>query len=292
MTRRAFATLTAVLVVASSAVYTAAAPRDFLWKISGKQNVVYLVGSVHMLTKDAYPLNPALDSAFKESDLLVEELDLGEMSSPDTQFAMISRGMLPTGQSLDKVLSPETYALVTKHLAGLGMPIEPVKQLKPWMLALTFDLLEWQKAGFDPNLGLDKHFYDQAHAEGKEVRGFETADFQLSLFDGMTMEQQDHNLADTLKGLDTEIANVNKMAAAWKAGDAAEIERIIMPDLKQDPVMYKRLLVDRNKSWMPQLEALFSRRGHAFIVVGAAHLVGPDGLLALLKAKGYAVEQM
>jgi uncharacterized protein len=280
-----------VLLAASSVVHTGAAARDFLWKISGRQNVVYLAGSVHMLSKDSYPLSPALDAAFRESDLLVEELDLGEMASPDAQFAMLSRGMLPAGQSLDRVLSAATYAQVTKHLADLGLPIEPLKQLKPWMLAWTFDALEWQKAGFDPNLGLDKHFYDRAQAEGKAVQGFETAEFQLSLFDGMPMDQQDRMLADTLKDLDTEIANVNKMAEAWKAGDAAAIERIILPDLKQDPVVYKRLLVDRNQSWLPKLEALFNRLGHAFVVVGAAHLVGPDGLLALLKAKGYSVEQ-
>ena len=290
--RRVFATLVATAFLAASTfAHSAAATRDFLWKISGKQNVVYLVGSVHMLSKDSYPLSPALDAAFKESNLLVEELDLGEMASPDSQFAMLSRGMLPTGQSLDSVLSPATYAQVTKHLADLDMPIEPLKRMKPWMLAVTFDLLEWQKAGFDPNLGLDKHFYDRAQAEGKAVQGFETAEFQLSLFDGMPMDQQDRMLADTLKDLDTEISNVNKMADAWKAGDASAVERIVLPDLQRDPVMYKKLLVDRNQSWLPKLEALFARRGHAFVVVGAAHLLGPDGLLALLKGKGYAVEQ-
>jgi len=99
-------------------------------------------------------------------------------------------------------------------------------------------------------------------------------------------------LADTLKGLDTEIANVNKIVDAWKTGDAPAVERIMLADLKQDPAMYQRLLVQRNQSWLPKLEALFGRRGHAFVVVGAAHLVGPDGLVAMLKTKGYSVEQM
>src|SRR5882672_4429286 len=90
-----------LLVVASVAVcvatlgYADAATRNFLWKASGKQGVVYLVGSVHMLTKDYYPLSPALDSAFKDSDLLVEEADLGEMLSPESQLKLLMRGMLP-----------------------------------------------------------------------------------------------------------------------------------------------------------------------------------------------------
>ena len=291
--RRVFAALAATaLLAASTFAHSAAATRGFLWKISGKQNVVYLVGSVHMLSKDFYPLSPAFDTAFKESDLLVEEIDLGEATSPEAGFALLSHAMLPADQSLERVLSAATYSQVTKHLADLGAPIEPLKRLKPWMLAVTFEELEWQKAGYDPNLGLDKHFYDRAQAEGKAVQGFETAEFQLSLFDGMPMDQQDRMLAETLKELDTEINNVNKLGDAWKAGDAPAVERLVLPDLQQDPAIYKRLLVDRNHNWLPKLEALFARRGHAFVVVGAAHLLGPDGLLALLKGKGYAVEQM
>jgi uncharacterized protein YbaP (TraB family) len=286
-----------LLVVACVAVWVAtlghadAATRNFLWKASGKQGVVYLVGSVHMLTKDYYPLSPALDVAFKDSDLLVEEADLAEMLSPGAQLQMLTRGMLPSSQSLDKVVSASTFALLTKRIAGLGMPVEALLRFKPWMLAMTLEALEWQKAGFDPDLGLDKHFYDRAQTDGKAVQGLETLEFQVSRFDEMPMDQQDKMLADTLKNLDTEKANVNTLADAWQAGDLLAVERIVLQDLKQDPQMYQRLLVERNRNWLPKLEALFARRGHAFVVVGAAHLVGPDGLLAMLKAKGYSVEQ-
>src|SRR2546428_11429380 len=143
-----------LLVVASVAVcvatlgYADAATRNFLWKASGKQSVVYLVGSVHMLTKDYYPLSPAFDSAFKESDLLVEEADLAEMLAPDSQLQMLTRGMLPSPQSLDKVVSPSTLTLVKQRVDGVGLPIEALMRFKPWMLAMTLLALEWQKAGF------------------------------------------------------------------------------------------------------------------------------------------------
>jgi len=272
--------------------HTEAATRNFLWKVTGKPGAVYLVGSVHMLTKDYYPLSPALDSAFKDSDLLVEEADLGEMLSPNSQLQMLARGMLPPSQSLDKVVSPATFALVSARAGALGLPIEALKSFKPWALALMLLGLEWQKAGFDQDLGLDKHFYDRAQTDGKAVQGLETVDYQISRFDEMSMDQQDRLLADSLKDLETETANVNKLADAWKAGDAPAVERIVLQDLKQDPQMYQRLLVERNRNWLPTLEALFTRRGHAFVVVGAAHLIGPDGLLAMLKSKGYTVEQM
>ena len=124
------------------------------------------------------------------------------------------------------------------------------------------------------------------------MQGLETIDYQLSLFDGMTMAQQDQMLAASLDDLDEERANVLKLTDAWKAGDGASIERILLDDMKDDPIMYQRLLVDRNRAWLPQLDALLSRGGRAFVVVGAAHLVGPDGLLAMFRAKGYKVAQL
>lgn len=283
----------AAVAVALAAVSLQAAPaRNFLWKATSKSGgTIYLVGSVHLLAQDSYPLNPALETAFKESDLLVEEADLGQMGAA-AQMTFLSRGMLPSSTPLDKVLSPATYALLTKRVADIGIPIEPLKLLKPWMVAQMLEVMQWQKAGYDPELGLDKHFYDQAQAAGKTIQGLETLDFQVSLFDSLTMAEQDHLLAETLKEIDTEQANLAKLMEAWKAGDAPTVERIVLAALRQEPQLYQRLLVDRNKAWIPKLEALFARKGHTFVVVGAAHLVGPDGLISMLRAKGYTVEQM
>lgn len=271
---------------------SAQSARNFVWKVSGPAGAVHLVGSVHLLTKDYYPLSPALETAFKDSDLLVEEIDLGELEAPASQFKLLTRGLLPGDQSLDAVLSPATYALVTKRVGDLGMPIEPLKRFKPWMLAVTLAEIEWQRAGFDASLGLDRHFYDRARVDGKIVQGLETIDDQLSLFDQMTNADQDRMLAESLKDLDKERAGVLALTSAWKAGDAAVVERIVLDDVKDDPVMYERLLVRRNRNWLPKLDALLTRSGRAFVVVGAAHLVGPDGLLAMFKAKGYKVEQL
>ena len=193
------------LVVAAVALLThapAAVGHSFLWRATGKGvpgGVVYLAGSVHMLSQDYYPLNAAVERAFKESDLLVEEVDLNEMLAPASQVQTLMRGMLPAGQSLDKLLSPATLALVNKFTAGLGDAAEPLKRFKPWMLAIAIEGLELQKSGFDPNLGLDKHFYDQARSDAKQVQGLETVAFQVSRFDGMTLEEQDRLLAETLK---------------------------------------------------------------------------------------------
>jgi len=296
MNRFQFRRLRAIVVALAATIVVSAAPtaqtRAFAWKATKGPGVVYLVGSVHMLTSDFYPLPASLDAGFKASDLLVEEANLAEMLSPNMQFSMLSRGMLPAGQTLDKVISPATLALLNQHSGALGMPMEALKQFKPWLLAMTIEAMEWQKAGFDAELGLDKHFFDRAQVESKTIQGLETTDFQVSLFDGMSMEQQDRFLAETLKGVATETASVNKLAASWKIGDAAAIERLVLADVKSDPFVYDRLLVGRNRAWLPKIEALFSWPRPAFVVVGAAHLVGPDGLLAMLKAKGYQLVQL
>jgi uncharacterized protein YbaP (TraB family) len=285
---RSIAALLAVALVASA---HAESERSLLWRVAARQNVVYLVGSVHMLRADYYPLARALDTAFDDSNLLVEEVDFAELLAADSQLRLLRRGMLPPNSSLETVLSPGTYAMVTRRIAALGMPLEPWLRFKPWFLGLTMMSLAWQGAGFDPELGLDRHFYDRARAAGKPVQGLETVDFQVSRFDLMTAEEQDRLLVDSLQDIETEQAQVRQLADAWRSGDAAAVERIVLPDLKKHRQLYQRLIVERNRNWLPKIESLFAREGRTFVVVGAAHLVGPDGLIALLASKRYDVRQ-
>jgi uncharacterized protein YbaP (TraB family) len=281
-----------IVAVTLLTVAPAAQARTFGWKVTGKGGVVYLVGSIHVLSQDFYPLNAALERTLADSDLLVEEVDYAEMMDPTVQFASLSKGQLASGQTLEQVLTPSTLALVKKSLAELGPAGDMLMHFKPWMLAVAIEGVELMKVGFDPELGLDKHFYDEAKSDGKQIQGLETAAYQISRFDEMTMAQQDRMLAETLKEVDTEVSSVNKLGEAWKTGDAVAVEKYVLSDMKSDPAMYQRLLVERNRNWMPKIEALFTRRSPALVVVGAAHLVGPDGLIAQLRAKGYTVEQL
>jgi len=282
-----------VAVVLLLSVQVGSASKNFIWKATSRQGgTVYLAGSVHLLTKEFYPLDPAFERALESADLLVEELELGEMLSPASQALMVTRGMLPATQSLDKVLSPQTFSAVSSRISTLGLPPEAFKRLKPWSLALMLQALEWQKAGFDANLGLDKHLYDIAKRAGKATEGLETMDYQISRLDDMSMELQDRLLAETLKEIETARDGFAKIANAWKSGDVETVERFVLQDLKAEPQLYDRLLLERNRNWLPRIEGLFARSRPALVVVGAAHLVGTDGLLRMLRDKGYALEQM
>src|SRR3954447_20312605 len=198
--RAAFALLLVLLLSAAPL----AQGRSFLWKVTAKQGgTIYLAGSVHLLSDKYYPLKPAYDAAFARSDLLVEEVDMAEMLAPESQMAMLTRGILPAGQSLEKLVSADTFKATARKAESLGLPMEPLKRFKPWMLALTLQAMEWQKAGFNADLGLDKHFYDAATVAKKRVQGLETLQYQIARFDEMPMELQDRLLSETLKELDT-----------------------------------------------------------------------------------------
>src|SRR5437764_8749613 len=136
---RAFVT---VWLLASASAHGAAG-HNFLWKATGRQGVVYLVGSIHALPANAYPLNAAFDAAFKDADLLVEEIDLGDAQG---QLQALTRGMLPAGQTLDKVLSPGTMALLNKFTGTLGVAAEPLKMFKPWMIVVVLEGLQLMQA--------------------------------------------------------------------------------------------------------------------------------------------------
>ena len=157
---------------------------------------IYLVGSVHLLTKDYYPLSPALDAAFKDSDLLVEEADLGEMLSPAVADADAgARACCRPTRSLDTVVSPADASRSSPSASpALGLPIEPLKRFKPWMLALTLVELEWQKAGFDAELGLDKHFYDRAQSRRQGAsRDWRRWSSRFRCFDEMPLDEQEQH---------------------------------------------------------------------------------------------------
>lgn len=291
--RRIFGWLIAAALLATGSVSAQTAPartKSFLWKVQGPNGVVYLAGSVHALSSEMYPLAPAFQRAFDASGTLVEEIDLGE-AQLTSSLMLLGKGVYQDGRSFDQVVSKETLALVSDRLKDT-VPAEMLKPMKPWMVDLMLEMVDLQKAGLDPNLGLDKYFYDKAKAAGKTVVGLETAESQIDRLDQMPIGVQEQMLRSTLKELETERSSLTTIVAEWKRGDAASLEKSLLAGFKDFRGAYTSLIVERNRNWMPQIEACLTRTSSScFVVVGAAHLVGPDGLLSLLQRKGYRTEQ-
>jgi uncharacterized protein YbaP (TraB family) len=265
--------------------------RGLIWSVEKAGRSGWLAGSLHLLTADAYPLPPALDAAFAGADVLVEEANPEELKTPAAAMQLVAKAMYPPGMTLQSQVSKETFDKIAKRAEKIGLPIDRLQGFKPWMVALTLVGLELQKGGFDPGLGLDQHFLTRAAGAGKKVRTLETALEQIDFLEGLSPQLQEGLVTASLEGADTELAQVQKIASAWKAGDTGPIENLLLTDMKSvDAAVYETLLVGRNRRWVPQIDDCLSQQ-KCFVVVGAAHLVGPDGLVAMLRAKGYTVKQ-
>ena len=292
MQRQAAALCAAVLLLVTAAAGAQPTGKHFMWKVEDKYGAsAFLLGSLHVLTQDWYPLAPAINKAFDASETLVEEVDIEETSDPMMMMAALSKAMLTDGRTLDQVVSAETYAEVKRRAEKVGLPLVAIQRMKPWLVAITLMAPTLQAAGFKPELGVDRHFFDRAKAVGMKTRALETLTYQLERFDQLSPKLQEELLKTTMEDLDTEVKGVKEMAQAWSFGNVAAIEKLTLTALQETPELYQRLLVERNHNWVPQIESCLRENARCFVVVGAAHLVGPDGLPALLTKKGYKVVQ-
>ncbi len=262
-----------------------------LWKIQSPHNTIYLAGSIHVMQKEDYPLDQAFDRAFQHSSRVIFEVDLDGLSSPSAQMNMLQKGLYLNGESLLKVLPPESYATAKTGLAGLGQQIEDFHRMKPWMVATAVMALELQKLGFDSAYGVDRHFYEKAKAAGKDIQGLETVEFQLNLFDQLSPSTQEQFLLQTLEELKNLNTQVRDMLQAWKQGHAQQLETLLA-GMADYPELNQTLVLNRNQAWLPHMEQALQEKEPVFIVVGALHLLGKEGLVEALKAKGYRVEQL
>jgi len=289
MRYRIGATIVGLLLV--SAPLAGQTAKNFLWKLEGEGAVAYLLGSLHVLTPEWYPLSPAINQAFADSKTLVEELDLDETNDPTLMMAALAKAMLTDGKTLDQLVAPEVYAELKRRAEQSGLPMIALQRMKPWLVAITLMAPSLQAAGFKPELGVDRHFFDRAKASGMKRQALETLAYQLDRFDQLSPKLQEALLRTTMEELDTTVAGVKEMAQAWAFGNVGAMEKLTLAALQESPELYKRLLVERNANWLPHVETCLKEKAACFIVVGAAHLVGPDGLPALLAKKGYKVTQ-
>ncbi len=300
--------LVATLVAAAFAV-NADAPRiagkspvPLLWKVSDADNSVYLLGSFHLLKPTDYPLSSDVDAAFKDAESLVFEMTPEEMSSPALAMQMGQAALRADGSTLNSELPTETVALLDKWLADnaaelqkMGLPPQALQMFEPWFVGLTISITEMTKQGLDPKLGLDANLAAQAAKAGKPATGLETGAQQITFLDGMDKDEQLQFLTEALSQSKESQAETAKLHNAWRAGNAKLLWDDMAVEMKKDyPRLYQRINVARNDAWVPKIEKRLTTAGKddALVVVGALHLLGPDGVVEKLRAKGYTVERV
>ncbi len=279
-----------------------APPVPLLWKVSDADSSLYLLGSFHMLQPGDYPLSKDVDAAFADSGDVVFEIPPEEMSSPGLAARMGRAALRGDGKPLDAGLPPATAkrldAWVDANAAAMqqaGIPAQMLQLFEPWFVGLTVSIVEMSKQGLDPKLGLDLHFSADAQAAKKPTSGLETGDEQIAFLDGMGEAEQVQFLDETLQEAAEGSKEVQRLHAAWRAGDADALWNGMALEMRRDyPALYKRINLARNDAWVSKLDQrLRDEHGeNTLVVVGSLHLLGGDGVVEKLRAKGYKVERV
>ena len=263
----------------------------FLWRVSDSKNSIYLLGSIHYLKKEHFPLHKAILDAFDASKSLVLEIDLNRVSPDVAQRVTLEKAIYRDGSTLRQNVSQETYQLAEQLAAKLGIDMKVMAPMKPWFVALTLVAIKFQEIGLDPNLGVDHYLAQRAKSGGKATSGLETLEFQVGLFDQLSKRDQESLLRETVGEMTALDRNINQIVQSWLKGDSGSLEALLLEGMKDYPELHEKIIVDRNRRWVPQIEKILAQGGDAMVVVGAAHLVGKDGVIEMLKARGYKLEQ-
>lgn len=272
----------------------AEAPVPLLWKVSDSDNAVYLLGSFHMLKPADYPLAHDVDGAFADAESLMFELSPDEVG-PALSTQMMQAALRSDGKTLRDDLDEATWTKLAAYAGRNGMPMANLAAFKPWFVGLTISVTEMMRQGLDPKIGLDAHFMEQAKAAGKPASGLEHAVDQITLLDGMDAVEQRQFLKEVLEQAEKGPGQTEKLHAAWRRGDATMLWEEMAAEMKRDyPRLYQRINVDRNDNWVPKIEKRLteSSSDDTLVIVGALHLLGSDGVVEKLRARGYRVERI
>ncbi|MEP7218785.1 MAG: TraB/GumN family protein [Bacteroidota bacterium] len=284
--------LCAFLMTVGTASAQKQSQKHMLWRVTGKANTLYLLGSVHALPKTMYPLDSAIERAYKDAGKLVFELDLDSAQSPAAMQSMVTSGMLMGGKSLKASISKSTYKLVQRKFKEAGLSLEMFSGFKPWVVALMYSAMHMQTSGVEAEYGIDNYFAGKAKADGKSVIGLETVAFQIGIFDSMSDKAQEEFLKQSLSSDNGSGDKAFKsITDAWKIGDTKALEKMLGSEIGDDE-FNKKMVSTRNANWVPQIEKFLTDKTNYMVVVGSLHLVGENGVVQLLKAKGYQIEQL
>ncbi len=271
------------------------ARRPLLWTVSDANNTVYLLGSFHLLKADDYPMPAEIDRAFDDAESLLFEIDPREMTAPETMVTVRKYMAYEDGKSLSTALPKSTLDKLGKAVAAGGGSLLAMEQSEPWAISLGLVLGMTQAMGFKADLGLDQHLMARAAKAGKPATGLETIDDQMRAMDAVPHAEQARGLDEFLSEPAKAATQMQDMHRWWRAGDVARLDNLMRLEMaEKSPQSYKLLDVDRNKAWLPLLEQRLtgSTTDDTLAVVGALHLLGADGLVEQLRAKGYKVERV
>ena len=271
------------------------AAKNILWEVKSNTNLVYLFGSFHVASEKMYPLNQRIEKAFEESDCLVVEADVGDTEkSRKAQEIMMKKAMYLQGRSLKENIPEELYVKLIEEVKRFGMGAQHINVMKPWFLSMTITVLQLAKLGHQPKFGMDLYFLNKARNK-KEILELESLEFSINMMSGFSPELQILYLEDTLEGIPAMKEQMEELLAYWREGNVENFTEFFFKLLDESPKLkplYKEMFSERNKKMAVKIEEYLKDEKTYFVVVGAGHLIGKDGIINILENKEYKIEQL
>jgi uncharacterized protein len=271
-----------------SSIPRANAATACVWKVTAPNGVLYLGGSFHALRGSDYPLPPAFNRAFDASTRLAFEADPKVLQGSGKNF--LKAGEYPESDSLKNHVDPRTYDYLRRVFAIWKVPEEKIARLRPWFIAMILQTPELH--GYSSGLGVEGFLTRRARANSKPVSGLESLREGIEIFSGLSDRESEAFLLLTFIPAEHGSADSTRVMEAWRHGDADTIARMWHDSNRDVPALGERMVAARNRNWIPKIDHYLRSGQTYFVVVGAAHIGGPEGLLALLKTRGYQIEQL
>lgn len=265
-------------------------PQPPIWVVSDADSEITLYPTLHILPANVEWKSEELTNRLADADEVWFEIMPGSENDPALQMKTIELGMVP-GSSISSNLTEAELATLKELLVPLGMPFEAADTMRPWMLSTMASVGLLVENGFNPNSGVEKQLLPMI--QGQKIRALETATAQLEMLASMPDDDQMNMLKEMLAELDETAEDLKELVTDWSVGNIADLEDELLDEMKADyPISFDAIFTQRNKNWVDQIEIEMKGSGTDFIAVGAGHLVGEDGVPAMLKARGYDVKRL
>jgi len=262
-----------------------------LWAIKDHDSTIYLFGTIHVLKPDTPWRSAKIDQALKSSGDLT--LEIVGADDPAVMQPLVVKYGLDPARPLSTKIAADKYQHAVEVAQASGVPAQALGMMRPWLAAVSLSMLPVIKAGYDPKSGVEIVLAGEAKAAGKAEKAFETPEQQIRFFADLPPKTEADFLNATLDDIDEGVGKIDKMVAAWAAGDVAELEAEFVSEMKgQYPELYDLLITKRNQDWAQQLKTKLAGSGVSFVAVGSGHLVGPDSVQAQLAKLGIKAERV
>jgi uncharacterized protein YbaP (TraB family) len=268
---------------------TPAAAHPAFWTVHGKSGTAYILSSVHVLPRTIAWHTPAIDDAAKSSSTFLFEVPSGQDDEADATRFIVARGRLPEGERLSSLLSPAAQKDYAAACALAGMQTTALDDKRPWVAAVVLTVSYMYQRHLDSSDSPDSQMLSDAARSDKTIRYFDTTDEQLEFLARFDTTKGLAGFSALVGDFPSQPEREDALIRAWSAGDTATLAKLLDTSFESDPEG-RKLIDARNRLWADRLEDLLEEGRTYFVTVGVAHLVGPNGLPALLRSDGYAVD--